>query len=203
MTTPEDPSDPPFDWQPPAEQPPADAPPPTYGAPPPAYGAPPPAYGAPPPAYGAPPPAYGQTPYPGGTGYQAAVGPQFGGHDLAAWGWRVLSAILDGLIFGIPLFIINLAIGSRAVANILAIVVGLVLGYLNGAYGQTPGKRIIGLKVLREQDGQVLGGGMGIVRYIAHIVDTLACLVGWFWPLWDDKRQTFADKIVSTVVIKV
>jgi uncharacterized RDD family membrane protein YckC len=204
MTTPEDPSDPPFGWQPPADQPPT-APPPAYGAPPPppAYGTPPPAYGAAPPAYGAPAPGYGQTPYPGGNNYQAAVGPQFGGHVLAAWSWRVLASILDGLIFGIPTVIIAFATGSRAVLDILDFVVFLVLGYLNGAYGQTPAKRIVGLKVLREQDGQLLGGGMGIVRSIVHILDAFSCLIGYLWPLWDSKRQTFADKIVSTVVIKL
>jgi uncharacterized RDD family membrane protein YckC len=26
-------------------------------------------------------------------------------------------------------------------------------------------------------------------------------LLGYLWPLWDDKRQTFADKICSTVVL--
>jgi hypothetical protein len=24
---------------------------------------------------------------------------------------------------------------------------------------------------------------------------------GWLFPIWDAKRQTFADKIISTVVI--
>jgi uncharacterized RDD family membrane protein YckC len=189
MTTPEDPSDPPFGWQPPADQPPA------YGAPPPAYGAPPPAYGAPPPGYGPPPPYQGAPGYP--------TGPQFGGQNLAAWGWRVLASILDGLIFGIPTAIIGFATGSQGVLDILNIVVFLVIGYLNGAYGQTPAKRIIGLKVLREQDGQLLGGGMGIVRSIAHLLDAISCLIGYLWPLWDSKRQTFADKIVGTVVIKL
>jgi hypothetical protein len=25
--------------------------------------------------------------------------------------------------------------------------------------------------------------------------------VGYLWPLWDDKRQTFADQIMKTIVI--
>ena len=39
------------------------------------------------------------------------------------------------------------------------------------------------------------------VRQLAHIVDSLVCYLGWLWPLWDSKNQTFADKIMSTVVI--
>ena len=42
---------------------------------------------------------------------------------------------------------------------------------------------------------------MCFVRYLCHFVDSLACYIGWFWPIWDTKRQTFADKIVSTVVV--
>jgi hypothetical protein len=47
----------------------------------------------------------------------------------------------------------------------------------------------------------VLGGGMGIVRTIAHIVDSIICYIGWLFPLWDAKRQTIADKLVKTVVL--
>ena len=39
---------------------------------------------------------------------------------------------------------------------------------------------------------------MAFVRDITHIVDGFFYL-GYLWPLWDPKRQTFADKICSTV----
>jgi uncharacterized RDD family membrane protein YckC len=128
---------------------------------------------------------------------------QYAGAQLASWGRRVGGALLDGLIFGIPLLVIDLLIGSRAVADVLDILLGLVLGYLNGAQGQTPGKRIVGIKVVRDADGALLGGGLGIVRSIVHILDAIPCLLGYLWPLWDNKNQTFADKIMSTVVLKV
>ena len=51
-----------------------------------------------------------------------------------------------------------------------------------------------------EETGQIIGGGMGIVRHFAHLVDSLICYIGWFFPLWDPKRQTIADKIMKTVV---
>jgi uncharacterized RDD family membrane protein YckC len=43
---------------------------------------------------------------------------------------------------------------------------------------------------------------MGVVRTIAHIVDSIICYIGWLFPLWDPKRQTLADKIVKTVVVR-
>jgi uncharacterized RDD family membrane protein YckC len=196
MTTPEDPNQPPADGTP-------APPPPEYGAPPPAYGAPPPppAYGAPPPppAYGTPPPAYA------GSEYQATPygGVPYGGAELAPWIYRVGGFLIDAIIIAVPAGVIGLAAHSRAVDQILGIIGGVIIAYLNGAQGQSPGKRIVGLKLVREQDGQLIGGGMGILRWLCHILDSLACLVGWFWPLWDSKKQTFADKIVGTIVIKV
>ena len=126
-----------------------------------------------------------------------------GNPPLAAWGWRVLATLIDGVIIGIPAGIIGLAAGSRGLEQLLGVIGGVIIGYLNGAQGQSPGKRIIKLKVVRERDGQLIGGAMGIARYFLHILDSLACLVGWFWPLWDAKRQTFADKIASSVVLKL
>ena len=37
------------------------------------------------------------------------------------------------------------------------------------------------------------------MRQIAHYVDQFVCYLGYLWPLWDDKRQTLADKIMGTV----
>jgi RDD family len=193
VTTPQEPGSP--DPQPPQYG----APPPAYGAPqfgapPPAYGAP--QYGAPPPGYGAQPPGYGAQP----PGYGGAA---YGGNQLAHWGWRALGYLIDLVIVAIPSAIIGVATGSRPVYDILAFAGAVTIAYLNGAQGQSPGKRIVGIKVLRESDGQLIGGGMGIVRTLAHLLDSLSCLIGWFWPLWDDKKQTFADKVIGTVVIKL
>jgi hypothetical protein len=41
----------------------------------------------------------------------------------------------------------------------------------------------MGLKVVRLSDEQVLGGPMGIIRGLAHVIDGLA-YVGYLFPLW-------------------
>jgi uncharacterized RDD family membrane protein YckC len=187
MTTPEDPFQPPQEGTPPT-QPPQPPQPPQYGAPPAA-----PPYGA------APPPYTGQ---PGSAQMPYGGAPTYGGVQLAAWGWRVLGYLIDAIIVAVPSVIVGVATGSRLAYDLISLLGGLTIGYLNGAQGQSPGKRAVGLKLLSESTGEVIGGGMGIVRAIAHLIDTIACLIGWFWPLWDAKRQTFADKIIGTVVIK-
>ena len=70
-----------------------------------------------------------------------------------------------------------------------------------GRTGYTVGKGVLGIKLIGEASGQPIGGGLSFVRQLAHILDSLFCYIGYFWPLWDAKRQTFADKIMKTVVI--
>jgi uncharacterized RDD family membrane protein YckC len=61
---------------------------------------------------------------------------------------------------------------------------------------------VVGLRCERDIDGNLIGGGMGILRELAHLLDTFSLLIGWFFPLWDAKRQTFADKVCGTVVVR-
>ncbi|MEU8782895.1 RDD family protein [Streptomyces sp. NPDC048637] len=71
-----------------------------------------------------------------------------------------------------------------------------------GSTGQTPGKKALGIRVLKETTGQPLGFGMTFVRYLCRYLNGLLCGIGWLWPLWDDKSQTFADKLVGSLVVK-
>jgi hypothetical protein len=42
---------------------------------------------------------------------------------------------------------------------------------------------------------------MSVVRQLAHVIDTAICYIGYLFPLWDPKRQTIADKIMSTICL--
>lgn len=74
-------------------------------------------------------------------------------------------------------------------------------GYRQGRTGSSVGKSIVKFKVVNESTGEPLGFGMSVVRQIAHFVDAIICYVGFLWPLWDAKRQTLADKIMTTVCL--
>ena len=67
--------------------------------------------------------------------------------------------------------------------------------------GRKPGEAGAPQRLISERTGEPIGGGLAFARDICHILDSLACYIGWLFPLWDAKRQTFADKIVSTVVV--
>ncbi|MFJ5218319.1 RDD family protein [Streptomyces sp. NPDC088354] len=94
------------------------------------------------------------------------------------------------------------ALALIGLGALLSFVGGLFLCYREGKTGQTPGKKALGISVLREADGRPLGFGMAFVRRLCHGLDGAACYIGYLWPLWDDKKQTFADKILSSVVVK-
>ena len=70
-----------------------------------------------------------------------------------------------------------------------------------GTTGQSWGKKALNIKVLDAQTGQPIGQGRAVGRYFAQILSALPCYLGFLWPLWDDKKQSFHDKIVGTVVV--
>lgn len=74
-------------------------------------------------------------------------------------------------------------------------------GYRQGTTGSSIGKGILKFKVVSEKTGQPIGFGLSIVRQLAHIVDGIICYIGYLFPLWDAKRQTLADKIMTTVCL--
>jgi uncharacterized RDD family membrane protein YckC len=66
--------------------------------------------------------------------------------------------------------------------------------------GQTPGKWLFGLRVIRT-DGQRLGVGRSILRVIAYWISAIPLFLGFAWILFDDQRQGWHDKIAGTYVV--
>ncbi|WP_372463286.1 RDD family protein [Actinospica acidithermotolerans] len=93
--------------------------------------------------------------------------------------------------------------GGAVIALLLGMVYIIAIGLWNahkqGTTGQSVGKGVMHIRVIREADGQVTGFGGAIGRYFCHILEFG---IGYFAPLWDAKNQTFADKIVHTVVVQ-
>ncbi|GAA1843504.1 RDD family protein [Actinomadura bangladeshensis] len=198
----------------------------------PGYGQPPaqPGYGQQPaqPAYGQPAqPGYGQQP-PAQPGYGAPAQPGYGQEvhhhhygstgQLAEWGSRAGGYIIDYLIFAGPVFVLYLlggllagtGSGGASLLAVLFYLIGLALSvagglwicYQEGTTGQSIGKRQMGIRLVSAQTGQPIGFGMAFVRKFAHIADSFLCYIGFLWPLWDDRKQTFADKICNTIVVR-
>ena len=205
---------------------------PGYGQQQPGYGQQQPDYGQQQPGYGQQQPGYGQQQgygqdygqqqgygqqqaYPQQGGYpQQGYGAGYGQGQLANWGSRAGGYIIDYLIFVGPAFVLYVLAAAalrgstgifvvlELVGLIVSIAGGLWICYQEGTTGQSIGKRTVGIRLIAEDTGQPIGFGMAFVRKLAHILDGSLCYIGFLWPLWDEKRQTFADKICKTVVVQ-
>jgi len=96
--------------------------------------------------------------------------------------------------------------GTTIAVLVIGVVISLAFNVYNllirqGRTGYTFGKTVVGIKLVKISTGQPIGAGLSFVRQLAHIVDSLACYLGWLWPLWDSRRQTLADKMMGTVVV--
>ncbi len=207
--------------------------PPPYGQPAPPYGRPP-AYGEPgygeQPAYGSPG-SYGGGP--GGYGYGrpsipanvrfASMGARFGARVLD---WVILSVVL-GVLAGIIFGSLGASGGFDSLENdnsgddgaFLAAYLGFIvlagvitLGYelaLIAIRGQTFGKQALGIKVVKELDGQNPGWLASFLRWLIPFAGFIVCYLPGFLvylsPLFDSsgRVQGWHDKVAKTVVIKV
>ena len=134
------------------------------------------------------------------------------------------AALLDGLfaaLLGIGALAVAVAIdeaGNTALALPFYIVGGVIwLFYApflmqreGEANGQTWGKQIVGIRVVRN-DGEPMGFGWAVLREL--VIKTFlfgwvggSILIGWLldvlWPLWDDENRALHDMIASTHVVR-
>lgn len=66
--------------------------------------------------------------------------------------------------------------------------------------GQTPGKGIIGLRVLPRRGGK-LKLSRAIFRYLGYYLSFIALGFGFLWILVDDRRLAWHDKLAGTCVV--
>jgi len=109
---------------------------------------------------------------------------------------------LTGLVANIKTILESSAfqIGSGAVLITL-----LVIGYYTFFWtlvGFTPGKAILGLKVVRS-NGEKLSFGRSLVRFFSYWISAIPLFLGFFWVLWDSKRQCWHDKIAGSQVVYI
>jgi len=115
------------------------------------------------------------------------------GGAIVAVGW-VLYAILGTISDAVGAFFL--------VVSYIASFGFQIWNYVRqGQTGQTIGKGVLNIRVVRLDGVSPLGIGMSIARYFVHFLDAIPCLLGYLWPLWDEKRQTFTDKLLNTVVV--
>jgi uncharacterized RDD family membrane protein YckC len=133
---------------------------------------------------------------------QGASGPR------ANFGQRLVAVIIDSIVYGV-VFAVLFGIAS-AISDTLAVIVyiiGLVgalvyYSYFEGSpSGQTPGKKVMNIRVIDFSSGAPIGFGRGLIRSVSKYVSSIPCALGYLWMLWDREKQTWHDKLATTVVV--
>lgn len=74
------------------------------------------------------------------------------------------------------------------------------VGLRQGRSGSSLGKGLLRIRVLDATTLQPIGFWRSLIRHLTHLVDVVPVGLGFLWPLWDRRNQTFADKLSTTVV---
>jgi uncharacterized RDD family membrane protein YckC len=69
--------------------------------------------------------------------------------------------------------------------------------------GATPAMKMFNLRLVDVNTGAPVGTGRAFGRMLfASFISGNFCGIGYLWALWDKKRQTLHDKVISAVVVK-
>lgn len=135
--------------------------------------------------------------------------------QIASLGIRALAAIVDILIIIIVWSTFGLVLGDAPESGIgfkfegvpaLLSFAGMFAYFIvtEAIFGGTPGKVLIGLRVVNEEDGMAIGWQRSIVRNLLRVVDAFPTLylVGFFFAVSSPKTQRLGDRIARTLVIR-
>ncbi len=134
---------------------------------------------------------------------------------------RLGAVLIDGLLAYLP-FVPVLVVGAPLVSNVggvtsealLTVGVGFVASYLallgymayglvQMGQGRSPGKKLLGLRVIYLATGEPAGFWRMVLREVVGKWVSGAILgLGYLWAIWDDKKQGWHDKIAGTVVVR-
>jgi len=143
--------------------------------------------------------------------------------DGLLYGLLILAFVIPGVIMGIAAFDgctwnerseeflcpsgkpdAGLIIAGIALALVGWLIVAFIYVRALGSTGQTWGRRIVGIKVIGETSGEPIGFGRALGRQLfASFISGQIFYLGYLWMLWDDKQQTWHDKVVGSIVVKV
>lgn len=100
---------------------------------------------------------------------------------------------------------------SRLLCAMLEVVLAIVtlgIGYFVWSfftyrYGQTPGKKLMGIRVISLNDGKALPFWMTLLRewIVKGFIGGITFGIAYLWILFDSRNQSLYDKVLNTVVV--
>jgi len=126
-------------------------------------------------------------------------------------GSRLVAYVVDGIVqFGlsIVLFLVGtVLLVIFAPLGILAYLAGVAFLFLYFPYfwqktGQTPGMKMMGIKVVRDRDGGPVTWGAALLRLLGYYVSGAVFYIGYIWIFIDKRKRGWHDLIAGTIVVE-
>jgi uncharacterized RDD family membrane protein YckC len=130
---------------------------------------------------------------------------------------RVLAFALDALIVNAVALAVGLAVGlGLSVLHLPSDVDAVIAAVAGGAWivwsvayfvffwsstGQTPGDRVMRIRVVDARGGDALGVRQAALRFVGLFLAALPLLAGLWMMLWDERRRCLQDRIARTLVL--
>ena len=141
-------------------------------------------------------------------------------NKFAGFWIRLIARMIDNTItsiaayiFQIPMLIVLARMDKKAGPDMPAFLGAMALAVLlslgAAAYyeawflknkGATPGKMILGLKVIRARGGSFTWG-LALGRYFAYVLGGFTLYVGYIMAGWDEEKRALHDRICDTRVV--
>lgn len=133
---------------------------------------------------------------------------------------RFVAYFIDGAMVGFVQFLLGLAFGLvtgafsggvgethtaiSVLSGLLGITISLVYGiFFIGYCGQTPGKMVVKIKVMRTDGTQMTYGRAFLREVIGKFLSGILLGIGYLMVAFDSQKQGLHDKIADTYVLKV
>jgi uncharacterized RDD family membrane protein YckC len=107
------------------------------------------------------------------------------------------AALVGALVGGVhPQWLARLLLSLAAVA--------VAVGYFSlfwSTVGQTPGMRLLNVRVVTQSDGVRLGLRRALVRTLGLALAIIPCFLGFVPALFDSRRRALPDYLAGTTVV--
>lgn len=134
---------------------------------------------------------------------------------------RFVAKFVDGLIISVPfqiLFgVLQYNLGGFSPESEFSAALGLVLvlswivplaanltynAYFLSSGGATPGKRLVGIQVIRP-NGEYVTFARGLGRTAGEMISALICYIGYIMVVFDARKRSLHDHMADTLVVYV
>ena len=120
--------------------------------------------------------------------------------DYAGFGPRLLAAAIDALIFFVVSVPLSLLFFELSPA--MPLLGGVAAVAFWRAYGATPGKLAVGVRIVDARSGGTPSTGRLVLRLLCYLLSAAPLYLGFLWIAFDRRKQGWHDKIAGTLVIQ-